>query len=435
MKALHVFPQFSPESINGSERYEYMLSRKLVELGVEVDILTTTTKDFLPLEPFSLRWPDQYKELTTVKDGITIKRFPATFHLPEYIGHLLSRRMIKRWQWEEDRYGLMVKGSRNLIDYYYARAIKRPRIYDVTVTLGRGPFSGRLMLTLWRTMRRYDAIQVGFAPFALTWQVVALARLLRKPVVVLALFHPEDVSHHFRTIYWSLSAADAILAQTPYSVAVLKRLFPGSGPVDIGAGVELEAFTDQKACGARFRAKYGLLNKRIALFVGRKEPLKRYDLAIAAIEMIDDDRIQLVMIGRDIDRRPIASPRVSYLGEVSHDDLADAYDGCDVFVLPSENESFGIVFLEAWARRKPVVGNRFCGPVASLIQNGENGFLCADAVEIAAAIVRLIADPALAHKMGQAGFERVIRRYTWDVIAGRVQELYSQLAARDTSQQ
>jgi glycosyltransferase involved in cell wall biosynthesis len=251
MKVLHVFPQFTPESINGSERYEYMLASKLIELAVEVDLMTTTTRDLLPLDAFSLGWPHQYTERETEAGGIHVRRFPASRLLPMRLSKLISLQMLKRWKREERHYGLMVKGSRNLIDYYHRRAVDRPLAYEL-ITLVRGPYSARLLTNLIRNIRRYDAIQVGFTPFAITWQVVSLARLFRKPVVVLAFFHPDDISHHFRSIYWSFSAADAVLAQTSYSAALLKRMLPRSAPVDLGAGVDLDGFADSKACGARF---------------------------------------------------------------------------------------------------------------------------------------------------------------------------------------
>jgi glycosyltransferase involved in cell wall biosynthesis len=428
MRVVHVFPQFTPESINGSERYEYLLSRKLVELGVELELLTTTTKDFIPVAPFCLHWPHQYVEPAAQCDGIRIRRMRTTFQLPRRIGYLVSRRLENRWQREEARYGTMLKGSRNYVDYFHRRAIERPLIYDSIATLGRGPYSSGLFRNMVSAIRRCDLVQVGFTPFATSWQAVAIARLLRKPAVVLALFHPEDLSHHFRTIYWSFARADAVLMQTPYSSEILKRLVPASNPVTVGAGVDLERFADSKVSGARFRNKYHLENGKLALFVGRKEPFKRYDVAIAALESIPDGNLHLVMIGRDIDRRPISSGRVTYLGELPQDDIADAYDACDVFVMPSENESFGIVFLEAWARRKPVIGNRLCAAVASVIEHGKDGLLCTGVAETAAAIARLTADPALAASMGNAGYEKTMRNYTWDVIARKVKQLYSTLA-------
>jgi hypothetical protein len=171
----------------------------------------------VPVAPFCLQWPHQHTELVTERDGIRIRRFPATVGLPASIGHFVSRRIRKRWTREEARYGMMLKGSRNQVDYFHRRAIERPLIYDLMATLGRGPYSLRLLLNLVPAIRRCDVVQVGFTPFATTWQVVAMARLFRKPVVVLALFHPEDLSHHFRSIYWSFSGADAVLTQTAYS--------------------------------------------------------------------------------------------------------------------------------------------------------------------------------------------------------------------------
>lgn len=158
--------------------------------------------------------------------------------------------------------------------------------------------------------------------------------------------------------------------------------------------------------------------------MGRKEHFKRYDAAIAAVDLSHDDRVELVMIGRDVDQLPIASPRVTYLGELPRQDVVDAYAACDVLLLPSESESFGWVLLEAWAGRKPVIGNRLCAPVASVIRDGIDGYLCTGAAEMAKRIGQLSCDPALARKLGQAGYEKVAARYTWDAIGRRVLDVY-----------
>ncbi len=304
---------------------------------------------------------------------------------------------------------------------------RQDAVADRVAIEGGADYSIGLLRRLIKRARDYDALLVGFTPFAFIWQVIAVGRVFRKPVILLALFHPDDVYHHFRIIYWCLNKADAILAQTPYSVDLFGRLFPACKPIETGVGVDLEEFDSSAISGARFRASHGLEGKRIALFVGRKEAFKRYDLAIQAVDLIDDERIHLVMIGRDIDKQPILSRHVSYLGEMSRSELLDAYDACDVLMLPSEYESFGWVLLEAWARRKPVLGNRFCAPVAAVISDGEDGYLCANATEMAQRVAQLIAQPDLAQRLGQAGYEKIARRYTWDVIGRRVRDLYVQL--------
>jgi glycosyltransferase involved in cell wall biosynthesis len=429
VKVLHIFPQFTPDLLSGSERYEYMLSRKLVELGVEVRVLTTRTRNAYPTAAFTSAWPNDHPAAETSVEGIQIRRFAASFDIGPRLGHALSRLMLRRWQREERRDGAMVRGSRNLVDYYRRRALRRPRIYDWMMLAARGPCSLGLLFHLASTIRQYDAVMVGFAPFALMAQIVPIARMFRRPVVVLPLFHPQDPYHHFATFYRSFARAGALLAQTPYSAALLARLAPGCAPIDLGAGVNLEELADSRTDGVRFREKYRLGDKKIVLFVGRKEFHKRYDLAVEAVDLIGDERVVLVMIGRDIDGQPVSSPHVICLGEVDHQDLIDAYDACDVFLLPSENESFGMVFLEAWSRRKPVIGNRVCGPVGCLIDEGENDYLCSTAIEIAGRIAELVADPELAHRLGRAGYEKVVRRYTWDAIAHRVRDLYAELIA------
>jgi len=278
-----------------------------------------------------------------------------------------------------------------------------------------------------RSIKRYDLVLVGFMPFALLWQVTRIAKIFGKPVVILPLFHPDDVYHHFRAFYRCFAEADAVLAQTPYSARLFGRLCPGSRPVEVGAGVDDQAFGSAHISGGRFLSRYGLQGKRVVLFVGRKEPSKRYDLAIDAIERLNDDQVKLVMIGADVDRQPINARHVLYLGKVSSEVLADAYDACDVFLLPSEYESFGMVLLQAWMRKKPVIGNALCRPVGSIIQDGQDGYLCSNAGEIAERIARLLSQPSLAKRLGESGYTKVMERYTWDHIGRKVFGCYEQI--------
>jgi glycosyltransferase involved in cell wall biosynthesis len=423
-----VFPLFGRDLGNGSEHYQYMLSRALVRLGVEVDVFTTRSKHFRPSSAFSHTWVDEFEVDRERTDGIEVHRFPVTVSAPPALGHAISRLMFRRWEREEARYGVMLKGSRNLTGHLHRRALDRPALYDWLALGGRGPWSLPLLSRVWRTIKDYDVVLTGFVPFALAWQVSRIATLFRKPLVVLPLFHPEDLYHHFRAFYRCLARADAVLAQTAYSAELFRRLCPGAQPVVVGAGVDARALLDPRISGERFRAKYGLGRQKLVLFVGRKEPSKRYDLALEAVGMIDDPRVTLALIGADVDGRPITSTRARYLGKVAREDLLDAYDACDVFVLPSEHESFGIVFLEAWMRGKPVIGNAYCGPVASIIRDGENGYLVRSATELAGRIRALLADPGLGRALGHEGSGMVRRDYTWDAVGGKVRDLYARVA-------
>ena len=428
LRALHVFPMFGADLTNGSERYEYMLTRSLVAQGVDGDVLATTARAIRPTSAFSSAFGHDYPAGTEECDGIRIHRFPVTFSIGEGPGRAISRVILRRWSAEEARYGQLLRGSPHLVDSLEQRARSRSALYDALMLLARGPYSAGLLASAARLMRSCDVVLVGFLPFVLVWQITRLARLLGTPVVVLPLFHPDDVYHHFAAHYRALARADAVLAQTEYSADLFRRLLPSCAVTPVGAGIDPAAF-EAPACGARFRATHALGDGKIVLFVGRKEASKRYDLAVEALDLIDDDRITLVMIGKDVDQRPLTSPRVRYLGAVSDGDLRDAYAACDVFLLPSEHESFGIVFLEAWMLGKPVIGNGRCGPVASVIRDGVDGYLCRDAEQMAERIVELIADPARARALGEAGGRRVRAHHTWDAVARKVRAVYDEVAA------
>lgn len=425
MKILHVFPYYGAALHGGAETYEYQLTQQLAALGTQVEVLTTCTERPQHTSAFTSRWPTETTPGTTRDGAVLVHRFPVSFALPGSAGAVISRAIFRRWAAEERA----VPNDGDPITTLYRRALTRPAVYDWLLTLGRGPHAARLVRALRRRAPHADVLIAGFVPFATLWYAARAAAAARRPLIALPFFHPEDQYHHFRVFYRGFAQATALLAQTPYSAELFRQLAPGANPVQTGVGVDRAELTDSRISGARFRARHGLEDKRIVLFVGRKEPSKRYDLAVDAVEALADNRVVLVLIGPDVDRRPVQSPRARYLGAVDRAELLDAYDACDVFVLPSEHESFGMVFLEAWMRGKPVLGNAHCRPVASVINDGVDGYLCADASGLAGRIRMLIDQPEHAAVLGRAGYAKASSRYTWDAIARRVLDLCQTVSA------
>jgi hypothetical protein len=115
--------------------------------------------------------------------------------------------------------------------------------------------------------------------------------------------------------------------------------------------------------------------------------------------------------------------RVSFVGRLDHDKTMNLLSQADIFLLPSLRESFGIVFIEAMARMKPVIGSLGTG-AEDIIADGVNGFLVdpSDQMNIAQAIERLIIDADLRQKMGQAGLE-IAKRFSWEANVRRYIEL------------
>jgi glycosyltransferase involved in cell wall biosynthesis len=110
---------------------------------------------------------------------------------------------------------------------------------------------------------------------------------------------------------------------------------------------------------------------------------------------------------------------VHFAGFRNQTELPAFYDLCDVFVLPSDNEAWGLVLNEVMNAGKPVVASDQVGAAADLIQEGVNGhvFPAGDVAALRSRIASILADPARARGMGQAS-RKIISG--WNFEAGRV---------------
>lgn len=178
-----------------------------------------------------------------------------------------------------------------------------------------------------------------------------------------------------------------------------------------------------------------LTETRRILSVSNLVPLKGIDDNLRALAMVSGNRPDLAweyrVIG-DGSYRPALealaeelhiSDRVLFLGRLSYSDTMREMNDADIFSLPSWNEAFGIVYLEAMARKKPVIGCVENG-AAEIVTDGEDGLLIPprSVAHLAAALKRLIGDPQGCQDMGHRA-RRTAARYSWDKNAQRLIDL------------
>ena len=148
-----------------------------------------------------------------------------------------------------------------------------------------------------------------------------------------------------------------------------------------GRGVDHNFFTPTKRINHYFQQKYGIKENNILLYVGRMAPEKNIDLVLKTFHSLPSDikkDAHLVMVGDG----PLFSmlsqtyrEKVTWTGFLEGEELAKVFASSDLFLFPSETETFGNVVLEALASGLPVIGAN-AGGVGNIIEDGKTGFLC-----------------------------------------------------------
>lgn len=185
------------------------------------------------------------------------------------------------------------------------------------------------------------------------------------------------------------------------------------------------------------REELGLPQGPMILSVSRLaafEHYKRIDAVIeampAVLQKVPEACYVLVGDGADrarleqIAKRARVAHRVFFIGRVSDDRLPLYYQACDLFVLPSLKEGFGIVFLEAMYYAKPCIGAR-SGGIPEVIEEGKTGLLVEpdNAESLTGAMVRLLTHDSLRQAMGKAGQQRLEREFSFEMFRQRLEKV------------
>ena len=407
MKILHIVQGYHPV-VGGSEWLVKNLSEQLVaRYQDEVTVFTPAAS-----KP-AYFWRNEGGPLpvgTEQINGVTVRRFPL------FRGLRLVRMLLAHGF---HRFGLPY--------------------HDWARTIQVGP----LIFGLPKAIVNSEA-EIVFAtafPFMHMYYAVAGARRAGVPVVLLGAIHTADTWGYDRQMmYNAIAQADATIAHTSFERDHLTARGIAADKIHvIGAGVNVEAIAGGN--GRLIRERYNLGNDPVLLVLGRQSELKRLDTVIEAMPHIwaQQPNARLLMAGArtnysaHLDEQIVALPpaqqaKIILINDFPESEKPDLLAAADLLVHPSGNESFGIVFVEAWAAGKPVIGADV-GALASLIAEGEDGLLFhfGDAANLAQKVGQLLAQPAQRAALGAAGREKVLANYTWEIVADRVRQVYADL--------
>jgi glycosyltransferase involved in cell wall biosynthesis len=413
MRILHVVQGYTP-AIGGTERLIQKVSERLVQqYGDEVTVFTTTAAK--NCEVFWLQNQPTLSAGVEKINGVTVRRLPI-FNRFGHVRHQITK--FADW------------AKLPLNDWF------------------RAFFNGPIVFGMTKEIAHFkaDVISASSFPFLHMHYALAGGKRNGSPVVLAGALHPTDSWSFDRPmIYKAINQADAYIAYSKFEQEYLINRGISTDLINvIGAGVDPDQFA--RANGQELRNAYGWGDNPVIAFVGQLNKRKGVHHLLAAMPQVwaSYPQAKLLLAGASstyshqleqeaIKLSPNHPNRVVVITDFPEDEKAEIFSACDVLVFPSNEESFGIVFLEAWACRKPVIGMR-AGAIPSIVTNEVDGILvtpnCPD--ELAKAICELLSNPTLTAAMGEAGYNKMCQHYTWDTVTDKFRDVYKQVAVAST---
>ncbi len=300
--------------------------------------------------------------------------------------------------------------------------------------------------------RRIDIIFWGYCvPLAITGWLVKSILNVRLAVLV----HGNDLNCSLSQGRMSrcislfvLRRCDVVFTNCSYNRDILLKLglFPERIKI-FHPGVDISVFYPESVDG-ELQKRYNLSGKKVILTVGRLVQRKGQRAVVEVLADIVNKIPDVIYViagdGPDkynldvLVRKLGLGQNVVFIPDLSYDLLPAMYNLCDLFVMVSkeipeegEVEGFGIVFSEAGACGKPVVGGR-SGGIPDAVVDGVTGILVdpEDREELREAICSLLSDPEKAQVMGRNGRQRMLNELTWEKVVGEFDDELESLLSK-----
>lgn len=390
--SLHTSPLTQPGSGDSGGMNVYV--RELTSALAQVEVDCTV---------FVRRWADDLPEEIVVEPGFRVVHVPAGApELPKEALPAVVDEFTERVEWalrQHDRVDAL------LANYWLSGVVGHQLKHRLELPL----------LTTFHTLARVKAETGDPEP---AYRMVAEAEVVACSDVILA--NAEEEAHQLSRLY----GAD------PERVEI------------VPPGVDHAIFSPGPKAGAR--AALGEGGGPLLLFVGRIQPLKGVDLAVATLAELDHPAARLLIVGgasgpdgaAEVEKILTMAAelgveeRIAMVPPQPHHRLSTFYRAADVCLVPSRSESFGLVALEAAACGVPVVAAAV-GGLRTIVRHGRTGFLIdrRDPVVYAAYVRELLDNESVASAMASAAVERS-RDFTWSATASRLRRLVDDVAER-----
>lgn len=293
---------------------------------------------------------------------------------------------------------------------------------------------------------RSHLIHSTYLPYSMVLYALLIARKMQIPSVCTPFYHIYNPRYQNPKLTKVLRHYDALIACTEVEKCELVKSGCESSKIHVvPMGVDYNLYSRVvKSNSGRFksfRASFGITNPFI-LYVGFKNREKGALSLLKAAKLVYQDypALNYVFIGPttqafDIELKkkrdlgiPILNLTPSNMRGYFDWRKVSAFQECEIFVMPSRSDAYGMVYLEAWAAGKPVIATRN-SVMKEVIREHNDGLLVTfdDHREIAQAIIRLIRDQELRQTMGENGRKKVKKKNKWSLITQATRSIYDSL--------
>lgn len=407
MKILHVLHNYFP-SIGGTQiLFQNIAEHCVKDYNDEVEIFATNSLYGPAKRQFELVDPSSEKI-----NGVNVKRFEFyRFHLPFF------RAVTRLFMF------LNIE-----VPYSFFKLIY-------------GPWSP----TLIAAMKKTDADIIVASPLSsysyISYSLFRHKLEKPKPFVIQGAIHfkeDETVEVIPKQILESIKKCDYYISNTDFERQRLIELgVDGNSIVNIGPGVNEKIFENGDT--RYYREHLNIADDEVLVaYIGRIESTKSIDILLKTMPLVlnENTKVKLVIAGYaslyfETLKKMVSTfskehqQRIHFVINLDVQQKINLYHAIDVLVLPSISESFGMVFLESWACKKPVIGTNI-GAIRCIVDHEKNGLLVKplSVNEMSNAIVRLSADKGLRERLGLNGYQKLIQNYTWDIVTKKYRDTY-----------
>jgi len=296
-----------------------------------------------------------------------------------------------------------------------------PRIFKlIHPILSKGPIFRILpFLRALSTIRRFQPDYIIAGPFPTTISLYArfIQKITQAKLILVPCFHPTDSLFSHSSLIETLRQANYILTLTDFEKKYLSTHFN----ID---SQKLKIIPSGIPSALLKKTPATFPHKPNVLYIGSFSAHKGINALIRSIPqnctltLAGQKTLYWPQIKKQIKSLPTPIQKnIKTIFNFPSSRLPQIIDSCTCLVLPSTQESFGKVLLEAWARKKPVIVKNTPAPV-ELVNRSRGGLVVKN--NLRQSILKLINNPSLCRRLGQNGYHFVKKNHTWDRIGQHI---------------